>query len=119
MSENIKNPLKGEIWLVNWNPSRGSEQSGIRPSLIIQNDFGNKNPNFPNTIVLTISTKGREIPFHVKLIPNQLNGLGDISYIKAEQILTISKERLIKKLGQISDNEYKQVNNGLNLVLNL
>ena len=119
MNDNIKNPLRGEIWLVNWNPSRGSEQSGIRPSLIIQNDFGNKNLNFPNTIVLTISTKGREIPFHVKLIPNQLNGLSDISYIKAEQVLTISKERLIKKLGEISDNEYKLVNNGLNLVLDL
>ena len=119
MSENIKNPLRGEIWLVNWNSSRGSEQSGVRPSLIIQNDFGNKNPNFPNTIVLTISTKGREIPFHVKLIPNQLNGLSDISYIKTEQILTISKDRLMKKIGKVSNEELILVSNGAKLVLDM
>ncbi|MCH8520022.1 MAG: type II toxin-antitoxin system PemK/MazF family toxin [Nanoarchaeota archaeon] len=119
MNSDLKTPLKGEIWLINWNPSRGSEQAGIRPSLIIQNNIGNKNSNFPNTIVVTISTKGRDIPFHVKLIPNKLNGLSDISYIKTEQILTISKNRLIKKIGQILDDEYLLVNKGLKLVLDL
>ena len=55
----MKNPKRFEIWLVNWNPGRGSEQEGLRPSLVIQTDAGNINPNYPNTIVLAISTKGR------------------------------------------------------------
>jgi mRNA interferase MazF len=35
-------PLRGEVWIVNWNPSRGSEQAGKRPALVIQNDIGNE-----------------------------------------------------------------------------
>lgn len=62
----VKSLKRFEVWLVNWNPGRGSEQEGIRPSLIIQTDAGNINPNYPNTIVLAISTKGRELLFHIK-----------------------------------------------------
>ena len=50
---------RGQIWLVDWSPGRGSEQLGKRPALIIQTDAANTNPRYPNTIVLTLSTKGR------------------------------------------------------------
>ena len=48
-------PKRGEIWLVNWNPARGSEQAGKRPALVIQNDIGNEKA--PTTIVAAISSK--------------------------------------------------------------
>ncbi|HHS49354.1 MAG TPA: type II toxin-antitoxin system PemK/MazF family toxin [Desulfurella acetivorans] len=115
----MKTPKRFEIWLVNWNPARGSEQEGIRPSLIIQVDSGNINQNYPNTIVVTISTKGKSIPFHIKVSPSKENGLSSISYVKCEQILTISKERLTKKLGILEEQYKEKVEEALKSVLNL
>ncbi len=115
----MKTPQRGEIWLINWNPKRGSEQAGIRPSLIIQTDAGNANPHYPNTIVLTVSTKGRNVPFHVPINPSAWNGLEKQSFVKCEQILTISKERLIKKLGEVEPEIIGQIEEALYLVLGL
>jgi len=47
-------PKRGEVWVVNWNPARGSEQAGKRPALVIQNDIGNEKA--PTTIVAAISS---------------------------------------------------------------
>ncbi|MHB8927794.1 MAG: type II toxin-antitoxin system PemK/MazF family toxin [Bacillota bacterium] len=92
-------PLRGEIWLVDWSPGRGSEQSGVRPALIIQNDIGNTHST--TTIVAAISTKRkREYPFHVAVEPAE-SGLRELSIIKLEQITTIDKERLIRKVGMV------------------
>ncbi len=115
----MKNPKRFEIWLVNWNPGRGSEQEGIRPSLIIQTDAGNINPNYPNTIVLAISTKGRELLFHIKVKPSSTNGLKSSSFIKCEQILTISKERLVEKIGTLEEHYVNLVEEALKLILSL
>lgn len=114
----MKNPKRFEIWIVNWNPSKGSE-GGLRPSLIIQTDAGNTNLNYPNTVVLAISSKGRDIPFHVKVEPSDTNGLKETSYIKCEQILTISKERLVEKVGILESEYMKMVEEAIKLVLGL
>lgn len=98
----MNKPRRGEIWLIDWSPARGSEQEGIRPSLILQSDKGNLNENYNNTIVLAITTKGKNIPFHIFLKSNEENGLREDSFIKCEQILTVSKERLVKKIGKIN-----------------
>ena len=110
---------RGEIWLVNWSPGRGSEQQGLRPAVIIQTDAANLNPNYPNTIVVAISTKGKKVPFHISVEPSSLNGLNKKSYIKAEQILTISKDRLIKRIGKLEEKYIKQIDNAIKLVLEL
>jgi len=115
----MKSPKRFEVWLVNWNPGRGSEQEGIRPSLIIQTDAGNINTNYPNTIVVAISTKGREVPFHIKVKPSSTNGLKSLSFIKCEQILTISKERLVEKIGTLEEHYLKLVEEALKLILSL
>ncbi len=79
--------------------------------MVIQNDAGNRSLRYPNTIVLAVSTKGRPIPFHVGLEPTDLNGLSRTSYIKCEQVLTISKSRLLgdKRLGRLTSHQIKQV----------
>ncbi len=115
----MKNPRRFEIWLVNWNPGRGSEQEGLRPSLVIQTDAGNMNPNYPNTIVLAISTKGKEVPFHIKIEPSINNGLKSVSFVKCEQILTISKERLVEKIGSLDQQYIEKVETAVRLVLGL
>ena len=93
---------RGQIWLVDWSPGRGSEQLGQRPALIIQTDAANTNPRYPNTIVLTLSTKGLPVTTHVLIEPDTANGLRKKSWVKCEQILTISKERLHQKWGHVS-----------------
>ena len=115
----MKNPKRFEIWLVNWNPGRGSEQEGLRPSLVIQTDAGNINPNYPNTIVLAISTKGRGVPFHIKIKPSITNGLKGVSFVKCEQSLTISKERLVEKIGSLEPQYIEKVETAVKLVLGL
>lgn len=107
-------PSRGEIWLVDWSPGRGSEQTGTRPALVVQNDHGNRSPNYPNVIVVTVSTKGRDIPLHVFLRKSKTNGLREDSYIKCEQVLTVSKTRLIgKPWGRLTDDEMEQVGEAL------
>lgn len=110
-------PRRGEIWTIDWSPSRGSEQAGIRPAIIIQTDAANTNPRYPNTIVLAISTKGRSVPFHIALDPTLQNGLKEPSFIKCEQILTVSKDRLAKKLGAVTESALEAINQAVLLVL--
>ncbi len=110
MSE-YPSPRRGEIWYVDFSPARGSEQAGKRPALVIQNDAGNTNPRYPNTIVLAMSTKGKRVPFHVRIDPAKSHGLRETTFVKCEQILTISKTRLAGKgsLGRVSAGLFRQV----------
>lgn len=112
-------PRRGELWLVDWSPSRGSEQTGFRPALVIQTDAANANPRYPNTIVIALSTKGRDLPFHIALEPSPQNGLSQRSFCKCEQILTISKDRLERRLGRVDDAAMQMVEEASLLVLGI
>lgn len=116
----VPRPSRGEIWEVDWSPGRGAEQTGRRPALIIQNDHGNHSDVYPNTLVATISTKGRDIPFHVFIRKSKANGLKADSYIKCEQILTISKARLRGQAwGRLTADEMARVGEAIKLSLQL
>ena len=95
LPEVLPTPSRGEIWLVDWSPGRGSEQTGTRAALVIQSDQGNHSPRYPNTIVVTICTSGRDVPFHILVPRSPANGLRADSYVKCEQVLTVSKNRLV------------------------
>lgn len=114
-------PRRGEIWFVDFNPGRGSEQIGQRPALVLQNDAGNQNPRYPNTVVLAMSTHGKPIPFHIRIAPGQQNGLREVTYVKCEQVLTISKARLLgpEPLGRLSPAEMQKVEVAVKLSLAL
>lgn len=114
-------PRRGEIWIVDFSPGRGSEQTGERPALVLQNDAGNQNPGYPNTIVLAMSTQGRPIRFHVRIDPTPQNGLQEVTFVKCEQILTLSKERLrgTAPLGWVSTLEMRKVEVAVKLSLAL
>ena len=114
-------PLRGEIWLVDFNPGRGSEQLGQRPALILQNDAGNQNPRYPNTIVLAMSTRGKPIPFHVRIAPSAQNGLREVTYVKCEQVLILAKARLLGRepLGRLTAAEIQKVEMAVKLSLAL
>ena len=74
-------------------------------------------PHYPNTIVLTVSTKGKAVPFHVSVNPSAGNGLQQKSFVTCEQILTISKERLIRRLGRLDEERMEAVAMAIRLVL--
>ncbi len=109
-------PRRGEIWLVNFNPAQGSEQKGIRPALIIQNDIGNEAS--PVTIVAAISSVIKAYPINVEIKPSE-SGLERISVVKLNQIRTVDKKRLIRKLGEVASSKMKTVNSSLTLSLGL
>ena len=110
---------RGQIWLVDWSPGRGSEQLGRRPALVLQTDAANSNPRYPNTIIITISAKGLEVATHVRLEPDATNGLRETSWAKCEQILTVSKERLIEKWGTISPRDLRRAEEAARIALGL
>ena len=86
--------------------SRDSEQSGIRPAIIIQNDKGNEHS--PTTIVASItSQEKRYLPTHVVVKPYQ-SGLNKVSTILMEQVRTIDKSRILSKVGHIEPDWLKE-----------
>ncbi len=109
-------PARGEVWLVNWNPARGSEQAGKRPALVIQNDIGNEKAS--TTIVAAISSSVKIYPMNIEIDPPE-GGLERSSIVKTGQILTVSKERLEKRLGRISSKKMEEVNQAIKLSLDL
>lgn len=123
MNSSASGPLpvikRGEIYWVDWNPARGSEQAGRRPALIVQTDAANTNPRYPNTIVAAVSTSGRAIATHIPLTPSAQNGLPAPSFVKCEQLFTLSKSRLQSRLGQIEPAELAQVDAALRQSLDL
>ena len=114
-------PRRGEIWWVDWSPGRGSEQVGRRPALVLQNDAGNQNSKYPNTVVLAMSTEGKPIPFHIRIDPSPQNGLRETTYVKCEQILTVAKARLLGpgSVGRLSALEMRKVEVAVKLSLAL
>ena len=98
--------------------SRDSEQSRIRPAIIIQNDKGNEHS--PTTIVASItSQEKRYLPTHVIVKPYQ-SGLNKVSTILMEQIRTIDKSRIISKVGHIETDWLKEkIKKSLTISLNM
>jgi mRNA interferase MazF len=91
----------------------------MRPSLVIQRDAGNLAAGYPNTVVVTVSSQGHEIPLHVRLRPTRENGLKNVSWVKCEQLFTVSKDRLRQRLGRITADELRAVERAIALNLDL
>lgn len=109
---------KGDILLINFEPVRGSEQGRIRPALVVQNDILNKFS--PLTIVLPITSKiySKEYPTNI-LISKIESKLKVDSTILSNQIRTIDKNRIIKKIGSLDNFIMKRVNMALKISLEL
>lgn len=109
-------PRRGEVWLVNFNPGRGSEQRGIRPALVIQNDTGNIYA--ATTIVAAITSTIKEFPVTVVMSAGE-GGLKQRSMVNLAQLLTIDKGRLQKRLGQFTDPVMEKINEALRVSLDV
>ncbi|GAB2606308.1 type II toxin-antitoxin system PemK/MazF family toxin [Belliella aquatica] len=94
---------QGEIWYADLNPSKGSEQAGFRPVVIISGNLLNKHLKVVITVPLTSKIKNYQ--GNPILIPDTANNLMEISEMMVFHIRSISKERLVEKIGRISDKE--------------
>ncbi|WP_057578339.1 type II toxin-antitoxin system PemK/MazF family toxin [Paraclostridium sordellii] len=99
----MKKILRGCIYYADLEEGKGSEQSGKRPVIIIQNDFGNSHS--PTTIiaVITSQTNKRKLPTHIPLSKENFKFLDKDSIVMCEQIRTIDKSRLIEYKGKVDD----------------
>lgn len=107
---------RGDVFLVDFNPARGSEQAGCRPAVVVQNDVGNKYG--PTTIVIAVTTTHKDYPFLVKLSAGE-GGLERDSAANAAQVLTVDKLRLARKLGSLPSKTMRQINRALAVSLGL
>ena len=110
---------RGDIYYADLRPVVGSEQGGIRPVIIIQNDVGNMHS--PTVIAAAItSQRGKnKLPTHIE-IDSKDNGLKADSVVLAEQIRTIDKSRLKERIGHIDNDEIiGKINNALGVSFGL
>lgn len=93
--------IRWGIYLVNFGNAYGSEQYGLRPALVVQNNLGNIHSSTTIVCPLTTSMKS-PIATHVTLLPAEC-GLFVPSVVLCEQIRVVDKERIIKKIGYVQD----------------
>lgn len=110
---------RGDMFYADLSPVVGSEQGGVRPVLIIQNDLGNKYSPTVIAAAITSQTNKTKLPTHIELDQNT-EGLKSNSVILTEQIRTIDKSRLKERIGHIDDIEVmNKINNALGVSFGL
>lgn len=112
---NIK---KGDLYFADLSPVMGSEQGGVRPVLVVQNDVGNKYS--PTIIVAAVTSKRNKanLPTHVEITADG-NGLSKNSVVLLEQLRTIDKQRLKERIGTIDKTRLPEVNEALSVSLGI
>ncbi len=110
---------RGDLFYANLSPVLGSEQGGIRPVLVIQNDVGNKYS--PTIIVAPITSRMNKtkLPTHVKINASEKYGLPKESVVLLEQIRTIDKQRLKDRIGKFDKRRMSEVENAILISLDL
>jgi mRNA interferase MazF len=105
-------PRRGDIYLVNFDPTVGAEIQKMRPALIIQNDIGNRTSDITIVAAMSSQIKGKRYPFEV-IVPANESGLSVDSRILLNQIRSIDKRRLVRRLGKLSPERMRDVEGAL------
>lgn len=112
---NIK---RGDIYYADLSPVVGSEQGGVRPVLIVQNDVGNKHSPTVIAAAITSQQSKANIPTHIS-IGCESSGLAKNSVVLLEQVRTIDKKRLREKMGSVSPVAMSQIDHAISISLGL
>ena len=112
----MKQIKRGEIYYADLSPIVGSEQGGLRPVLVLQNDMGNRYS--PTTIVAAITSRETksDLPTHVKI---DADGLKTASTVLLEQLRTLDKSRLGEYMGSVGEDKMREVDAALNVSVGL
>ncbi len=106
------NVKRGDIYFADLSPVVGSEQGGVRPVLIVQNDVGNRHSPTVIAAAITSQINKARLPTHIELSASSF-GLTKDSVILLEQIRTIDKRRLLEKMGKLDDGVMNRVDSAL------
>lgn len=109
---------RGDIFYADLSPVVGSEQGGVRPVLVVQNDVGNK---FSPTVIISAITSQinkAKLPTHIEITADEY-GLAKDSVILLEQVRTIDKKRLKERIGRLDDELMERVDNALTVSFGL
>jgi len=113
----VADPSRGELWLVDLDPIRGHEQGGKRPALVVSVDPLNHGPA-ELVILLPLTTRPKGVPSHVMVRPPE-GGVRQVSYIKCEDVRSVSKERMSSRWGAVAPATLTAVEERLRLLLGL
>jgi len=105
------------VWLVELDPTRGHEQGGTRPALVVSVDKFNRGAA-DLVVILPITTKDKGIASHVRIEP-QKHGLRELSFIKCEDVRSISKKRLVTFCGTVDAKSLTEVEYRLRIILGI
>ena len=109
---------RGDIYYADLSPVVGSEQGGVRPVLIVQNDVGNKYSPTVIAAAITSKTDKNKMPTHIDVLADEF-GLEKNSVILLEQIRTLDKKRLREKMGHLDENVMNEVNSAISVSFGL
>lgn len=109
---------RGEIYYADLSPVVGSEQGGIRPVLIVQNDIGNRYSPTVIAAAITSQKEKNKLPTHIEVKSHDC-GLTKDSIVLLEQIRTLDKKRLKEKMGRLDDNSMTEINDALKVSFGL
>lgn len=116
--EIIMSVKRGEIYYADLSPVVGSEQGGVRPVLIVQNDVGNKHSPTVIAAAITSQRDKNHLPTHIEVQADKC-GLAKDSIVLLEQIRTIDKRRLKDKMGELDLNSMNKVDTALSISFGL
>ena len=103
---------RGDIFYADLSPVVGSEQGGVRPVLIVQNDTGNRHSPTVIAAAITSQTGKARLPTHISLLANS-SGLPKDSVVLLEQIRTLDKKRLRERMGHVGESVMEQVDTAI------
>ncbi|MDR0314396.1 MAG: type II toxin-antitoxin system PemK/MazF family toxin [Oscillospiraceae bacterium] len=109
---------RGDIYYADLSPVVGSEQGGVRPVLIVQNDMGNK---FSPTVIAAAITSQKDktnLPTHIQVNADEC-GLAQDSIVLLEQVRTLDKKRLKERMGTLADDDMNRINQALSVSFGL
>lgn len=112
------NIRRGDIYYADLSPVVGSEQGGLRPVLIVQNDVGNRYSPTVIAAAITSRTSKNPLPTHIDVMSN-VTGLTKDSVVLLEQIRTIDKSRLKERMGHLDDGAMAAVNSAISISFGL
>jgi len=104
---------RGEIYYADLSPVVGSEQGGVRPVLIIQNDTGNRYSPTIIAAAITSQTGKARLPTHIELPVQQECGLTKDSVVLLEQVRTLDKRRLRERMGRVDDQVMEKIDTAI------
>ncbi len=109
---------RGDIFYADLSPVVGSEQGGVRPVVIVQNDVGNRHSPTVIAAAITSRTEKTKLPTHIDVTADRF-GLAKDSVILLEQVRTIDKKRLKEKMGHLEDETMERVNSAISVSFGL